>query len=90
MAVGQADDLFRPGGDARFACGPPSDRNRTPRSANVTPELATAIVLVALMVVVATIVRNARDRSARQQRAHRADPTAALGAIVTGMVNSPR
>ncbi len=46
----------------------------------MTPELATAIVLVAVMVVVAIIVRNVRDRSGRQQQAHRAGPTAALGA----------
>ena len=45
----------------------------------MTPELATAVVLVAVMVVVAIIVRNVRDRSSRQQ-AHRAGQTAALGA----------
>ena len=45
----------------------------------VTPELATAIVLVAVMLVVAIIVRNVRDRSARQQ-ANRVGQTAALGA----------
>jgi hypothetical protein len=45
----------------------------------VTPELATAIVLVAVMVVVAIIVRNLRDRSSRQQHAHRDSATADLG-----------
>ena len=45
----------------------------------MTPELATAVVLVAVMVVVAIIVRNVRDRSSRQQ-AHRVGQTAALGA----------
>jgi hypothetical protein len=46
----------------------------------VTPELATAIVLVAVMVAVAVIVRNVRDRSSRQQQAHRTASTAALAA----------
>ena len=46
----------------------------------MTPELATAVVLVAVMVVVAIIVRNVRDRSGRQQQAHRVSRTAALGA----------
>ena len=78
-AAGRADEQLRPRGDARFARGPPPNRTRTPRSANVTPELATAVVLVAVMVVVAIIVRNMRDRSSRQE-AHRAGQTAALGA----------
>ena len=45
----------------------------------MTPEPAAAIVLVAVMVVVAIIVRNVRDRSARQQ-ANRVGQAAALGA----------
>jgi hypothetical protein len=44
----------------------------------VTPELATAIVLVAVMVAVAIIVRNVRDRSGRGQ-ARRDGASAALG-----------
>ena len=46
----------------------------------MTPELATAIVLVAVMVALAIIVRNLRDRSSRQQHSQRAAQTAALGA----------
>jgi hypothetical protein len=46
----------------------------------VTPELATAIVLCAAIVAVSVIVRNVRDRSARQQQARRVGQTAALGA----------
>jgi hypothetical protein len=47
----------------------------------VTPELATAVVLVAVMVALAIIVRNLRDRSGRQQQARRSASTAALGAV---------
>ena len=49
---------------------PRTNRTRTPRSATRdSPSLATAIVLVAVMVAVAIIVRNVRDRSGRGQAA---------------------
>ena len=68
--------------DARFGRAPALNRNRTPRSVNVTPELATAFVLFAAIVALSVIVRRLRDRAARRRQSHGVGPTVATGVAI--------